>query len=62
VLGKGAPRQFSNVWAIFMSVVEGDQYVAPSVAETAPDVIDCTFVGQQFPAKGSYLGRVDDFV
>ena len=37
------------------AVVEGDQYVAPSVAETAPDVIDCTFVGQQFPAKGSYL-------
>jgi hypothetical protein len=36
------------------AVVEGDQYVARSVAETAPDAIDCTLIGQPFSAKGSY--------
>jgi hypothetical protein len=42
------------------AAVEGDQYVAPSVVETAPDAIDCTLIGQPFSAKGSYAIELAD--
>jgi hypothetical protein len=42
------------------AAVEGDQYVAPSVAETTPDAIDCTLIGQPFSAKGSYAIELAD--
>jgi hypothetical protein len=42
------------------AVVEGDQYVAPSVAETAPDAIDCTLIGQPYSAKGNYAIELAD--
>ncbi len=41
--------------------VEGDQYVAPSVTETAPDSITCTRIGQPYAGRGSYdVALVDD--
>jgi hypothetical protein len=42
------------------AAVEGDQYVTPSVAETAPDAINCTLIGQPFSAKGSYAIELAD--
>jgi hypothetical protein len=42
------------------AVVEGDQYVAPSVAETAPDTINCTLIGQPYSAKGNYAIELAD--
>lgn len=42
------------------AVVEGDQYVAPSVAETAPDAIGCTLIGQPYSAKGNYAIELAD--
>ncbi len=41
--------------------VEGDQFVAPSITETAPDSITCTRIGQPYTARGSYdAALVDD--
>lgn len=41
--------------------VEGDQYVAPSVGETAPDTIVCTRLGQPFVRSGSFdIAHADD--
>jgi hypothetical protein len=41
--------------------VRGDQYVAPSVQETAPTTIQCTWVGQPFGQKGVYdFAMTDD--
>jgi hypothetical protein len=41
--------------------VEGDQYVAPSVNETAPDSITCTRMGQPYTSRGSYdVALADD--
>lgn len=41
--------------------VNGDQYVAPSVPETAPDTIVCTRIGQPFTRSGTYdLMPTDD--
>jgi hypothetical protein len=34
--------------------VEGDQFVAPSIPETAPDSITCTRIGQPYTGRGSY--------
>jgi hypothetical protein len=34
--------------------VQGDQYLAPSVVETAPETVLCTRIGQPFAASGSY--------
>jgi len=42
------------------AVVEGDQYVAPSVAETTPDVLNCTLIGQPYLAKGNYAIELAD--
>ena len=42
------------------ATVEGDQYVAPSVAETAPDAIDCILIGQPYSNKGSYAIELAD--
>jgi hypothetical protein len=40
--------------------VEGDQYVAPSVAESAPEKIICTLLGKPFPQSGSYDMAITD--
>jgi hypothetical protein len=40
--------------------VRGDQYVAPSVPETAPASIQCTWIGQPFADKGSYDFKLTD--
>lgn len=41
--------------------VEGDQYVAPSVGETAPDLITCTRLGLPFTKPGSFdIAHADD--
>lgn len=42
-------------------VFEGDQYIAPSVNETAPDSVTCTRIRQPYTARGSYdVALVDD--
>lgn len=41
--------------------VEGDQFVSPSVPETAPDIVTCKKIAQPFDTAGSYgLASVDD--
>ena len=40
--------------------VEGDQFVAPSVPETAPDSITCTRIGQPYTARGAYDAALAD--
>lgn len=40
---------------------EGDQYVAPSVAESAPEEIVCQSLGRVFPRNGAFdFAHVDD--
>lgn len=41
--------------------VEGDQYVAPSVGELAPDTITCTRLGLPYTKSGSFdVAHADD--
>ncbi len=41
--------------------VEGDQFVAPSVIESAPETIVCTRIGQPFARSGSFdIAHADD--
>jgi hypothetical protein len=42
------------------AIVEDDQYVAPSVTETAPEAIDCVLIGQPFSTKGNYGAELAD--
>jgi hypothetical protein len=52
--------QSSEVYSCAGSV-EGDQYVVPSVQETAPETITCTRLGQPFAKKGVYdIQAADD--
>ncbi len=41
--------------------IEGDQFLAPSVAENAPETIVCTRLGQPFPRAGDFdMAHTDD--
>ncbi len=40
--------------------VEGDEFVAPSIPETAPDSIICARIGQPYVGRGSYDAALAD--
>jgi hypothetical protein len=53
-------EQTSEVYSCRVAV-EGDQFVSPSVPETAPDIVTCKKIAQPFDNAGSYgLKMVDD--
>lgn len=53
-------EQTSEVYACRVAV-EGDQFVSPSVPETAPGVVTCKKIAQPFDSAASYgLETIDD--